>query len=180
MAGEWTSAQSASYVKPREPGRGDAWAEEAGRAGKAGTHRLAEVTECVPPESVAAALRLEPGELAIVRRRVVKLEGVPIELADSYYPLRIAQGTALAEHRKVPGGAPTLLAGLGYTAAEVEEDVSCREATDAERTALNLGAAEWVLLLARLSIDQTGLPMEAMLMTMKTQGRHLHYRMRTT
>ncbi|GGV51301.1 UTRA domain-containing protein [Streptomyces spectabilis] len=180
MAGEWTSSQSASYVKPREPGRGDAWAEEAGRAGKTGTHRLAEVTECVPPELVAAALRLEPGDLAVVRRRVVELDGLPIELADSYYPLRIAQGTALAEHRKIPGGAPTLLSDLGHTAAEVQEDVSCREATDVERATLNLGADEWVLLLARLTIDQAGLPMEAMLMTMKAQGRHLHYRMRTT
>ncbi|WP_172387710.1 UTRA domain-containing protein [Streptomyces sp. MNP-20] len=179
MAGEWTS-ESSSYFTPREPSHGDAWAEEAERAGKIGTHRLAEVTECVPPESVAAALRLEPGELAVVRRRVVQLDGEPIELADSYYPLRIAQGTALAERRKIPGGAPTLLAGLGHVAAEVDEDVSCREATAAERAALNLGAAEWVLLLARLTIDQTGLPMEAMLMTMKTQGRHLHYRMRTS
>ncbi|GGP90034.1 UTRA domain-containing protein [Streptomyces melanogenes] len=179
MADEWTS-ESSSYFTPREPGQGDAWAEEAERSGKAGTHRLSEVVECVPPQPIATALRLEPGELAVVRRRVVELDGRPIELADSYYPLRVAQGTALAEHRKIPGGAPTLLARLGYTPAEVDEDVSCREATNEERAALNLGPAEWVLLLGRLSIDQTGLPLEAMLMTMKAQGRHLHYRMRTS
>ncbi|RCH65481.1 UTRA domain-containing protein [Streptomyces sp. SDr-06] len=180
MTGEWTSSESSSYVTPREPGHGDAWAEEAAQLGKAGTHRLTEVVECIPPEPIATALKLEPGELAVVRRRVVELDGKPIELADSYYPLGIAQGTALAEHRKIPGGAPTLLAGLGHVAAAVDEDISCREATAAERAALGLGHAEWVLLLARLTVDQTGLPVEAMLMTMKTQGRHLHYRMRTS
>ncbi|MFD5514119.1 GntR family transcriptional regulator [Streptomyces sp. NPDC127051] len=179
MTEQWTSGSSA-YITPREPGTGDAWADEAARMGKAGTQRLVEVTECVPPALIASALRLTPNEAAIVRRRVIELDGKPIELADSYYPLHVASETALALPRKIPGGAPTLLGKLGYIASEVLEDISAREATADEQVLLDLNAGDPVLLLVRLSLDQEGRPMEAIHMTMTAQGRHLHYRMRTS
>ncbi|WP_331732315.1 UTRA domain-containing protein [Streptomyces sp. NBC_00989] len=177
MTNAWTST-SISYVQPRQPGQVDAWTAEAAQAGKKGGQRLTEVGECVPPEAIAAALRLTPGEPAVVRRRLILEDDQPVELADSYYPTQIARGTALGERGKIPGGAPTLLARLGYTAAEVAEDVSAREASADERAALNLAPGAWVLVLARIAVAENGLPMEAMLMTMRAQDRHLHYQMR--
>jgi GntR family transcriptional regulator len=179
VAGEWTSP-SISYIKPREPGQSDAWTEEAAQAGKKGGQRLTEVTECVPPSTVATALGLAPNEPAVVRRRLILEDDQAIELTDSYYPTRIARGTALAEQRKIPGGAPTLLRALGHRPTEVSEDVSTREATPAERAELGLNETAWVLVLARTTIDQNGVPMEAMLMTMKADDRHLRYQMRVS
>ncbi|MER5302266.1 UTRA domain-containing protein [Streptomyces lasiicapitis] len=179
MSGEWIS-DSHSYVTPRDRGTGDAWGEEAARTGKKGTQRLVEVTECVPPPYVADAFGLGANEPVVVRQRLILLDDQPVELADSYYPVHIARGTALAEHRKIPGGSPTLLHQLGHAVAEVFEDVSGRMPTPEERDALHLGDEEPVLLLARVSTDAAGHPVETMLSTMTTQGRHLHYRMRTS
>ncbi|HWO68322.1 MAG TPA: UTRA domain-containing protein, partial [Umezawaea sp.] len=55
--------------------------------------RLREVAEVEPPREVAEALSVAEGELVVVRRRVMSLDGRPVELTDSYYPVAIARGT---------------------------------------------------------------------------------------
>lgn len=130
--------------------------------------------EVVPPRAVAAALGLIEGEAAVVRRRLMRRDGRPVELTDSYYPLSIARGTGLAERRKIRGGAPTLLAALGHHPGHVVEDVEVRATTPAERAALELGEGEPVLVLLRTTRSRAGVPMEASLMTMK-QGARLRY-----
>src|SRR5436305_1117472 len=118
-AGTWTSV-SAPYVTPRASG--DPWMQEAAQHGRTGTQRLREVLTIPPPPAVAEALDLQPGKPVVVRRRVMLLDNQPVELTDSYYPATIAGGTPLAEHRKIPGGAVTLLASLGYRTRPAQED----------------------------------------------------------
>lgn len=172
MSGKWTSA-SLAYVQPRASGQTDAWTEES--AGQRGSQELVEVAEVEPPQNVAEMLRLTDGERAVVRRRVMRVDGQPIELTDSYYPPAIARGTALAEHRKIRGGAPTLLAELGYRAGHVVEDVESRMPTEQERSALDLTSGEPVLVLSRLTLSHRDEPMEASLMVMRARGRRLRY-----
>jgi DNA-binding GntR family transcriptional regulator len=172
MTGKWNGA-SMPYVAPQAPGATDAWTQEsAGRGGQ----RLTEVGETSPPEEVRAALQLPPGELAIVRRREIRLDGNVIELADSYYSKSLAAGTPLAATKKIRGGAPTFLASLGYRASRVIEAVEARAATpdEAERFATAAGAP--VLTLLRTNLTSTGEPYEAMVMVMKTP-RVLRYEM---
>jgi DNA-binding GntR family transcriptional regulator len=171
MAEKQRPSDSLAYVAPRSNGQTDAWTEEAQQRGG---QRLAEVAEVDPPASVAEALQLPAGEKAVVRRRVILLDGEPVELADSYYPPSIARGTGLAEKRKIKGGAPTLLAELGYRARHVSEDLDFREADDAEREALALPEGTNVLTLLRTTTAEDGSPFEVQLMTMKAP-RRLHY-----
>lgn len=171
MAENRRQSDSLAYVTPRSEGQSDPWTEETKRRGG---QRLAEVGEVVPPEAVADALRLSPGETAAVRRRVILLDDEPIELADSYYPLAVARGTALAEKRKIKGGAPTLLADRGYRASRVTEDLEFREADDAERAALALPEGSTILTLLRTTQSDDGNPFEVQLMVMKAP-RRLHY-----
>ncbi|MBB5138795.1 DNA-binding GntR family transcriptional regulator [Thermocatellispora tengchongensis] len=166
---------STAYVRPRRAGRQEAWAEEAAAQGKAGTQELREVGEVAPPAEVAGALGVAAGESVVVRRRVILLDGHPVELADSYYPGWIARGTPLAEYRKIRGGAITLLGELGHAPRHVEEDVSARPATDEERRLLRLREHEYVLVLFRLMTADDGTPIEASVMTMNTESRHLRY-----
>lgn len=167
----WVSI-STPYLRA---GHQDAWAQEAAEHGHTGKQLLREVTELEPPPNIAAALRLAPGETAVVRRRTMLLDGHPVELTDSYYPADIARGTGLAEPRKVRGGAVTLLAELGHTASRADEDVTAREPTEDERQLLQLGDGEWVLVLTRLLTSDAGRPIEASVMTMTARGRHLRY-----
>lgn len=162
---------SLAYIKPRDHGQTDAWTEEAKQRG---SQQLTHVGETEPPQVVARALRLPPNGTAIVRRRLILLDGDVIELADSYYPPAIAAGTGLAQKRKIKGGAPTLLAALGHTARHVCEDLEFSEADEAERTTLSLPEGACVLRLLRTTSAEDGTPLEAQLMVMKAP-RRLHY-----
>lgn len=171
MEKNWSST-SLPYVLPRSDGQPDAWTHETAR--EQATQELVEVAEVVPPPEVSAALELADGERAVVRRRIMRRDGRPVELTDSYYPLSIASGTALAEHRKIRGGAPTLLAALGYHPGHVVEDIEVRATTPAEQAALELDQDEPVLILLRSTRSQADAPMEASLMTMR-RGARLRY-----
>ncbi|MFF9146104.1 GntR family transcriptional regulator [Streptomyces sp. NPDC014861] len=176
MAGDAWISETAPYLAPRAPGQSDAWTGEAARRGRKGGQRLLQAGEVEAPEEVRSALRLPAGERVVVRRRLILLDDHPVELADSYYPVTVAGGTALAEPRKVPGGAVTLLDRLGYVGAEVVEDVSAGLATPEEREHLGLAEGSAVLRLLRLTETADGTPVEAALMTMPA-GRHLTYRL---
>lgn len=175
MAGGTWKADSTAYVTPRRDGRGDSWAEEAQQQGARGTQKLVAVEEVSPPGQVAQALTLRDGEPAVIRRRVMHLNGRPVELTDSYYPPGIARGTRLAEHRKIRGGAVTLLADLGHAIRSVEEDVTVDVLDEAAAGALELPAGEPALVLTRTSRAADGRPVEVSVMTMP-RGAHLTYR----
>jgi GntR family transcriptional regulator len=172
--GDW-QADAAPYLRPTAPGQTDAWQQEAASHGRKGGQRLRIVEEVTAPDRVARGLRLTPGAAVIVRRRSILLDGEPVELTDSYYAPHVAGGTALAEPRKIPGGAVTLLSSLGYDGAVRHEDVSSREPTAEERELLGLGAADWVLDICRLVTTASGEPFEITIMTIPARGRTLHY-----
>lgn len=172
----WTSV-SMPYVRPQPPDDQDAWSKEAASLGRVGTNELREVAEVLPPAEVAQALGLADGERVVVRRRSVLLDGDPVELADSFYPLSIACGTSLAEPRKIRGGAVTLLADLGLHPRHVIETVGARPATEQESSLLRLGPYEWVLTLTRVTRAEDEAPIEVTVMTMVATGRELRYEM---
>jgi len=170
-AGPWTSV-SMPYVSGQP---GDAWAAEAAEHGGTGTQKLLSVNEVPATATVSDMLHLSPGEPVIVRRRVMLFDDHPVELTDSYYPATIARGTRLAETRKIPGGAVAFLTNLGHPPRHVREDVSARLATLDVRTALRLDDPSCVLLLARTLTTDNDVPIEASIMTMVANGRHLRY-----
>jgi DNA-binding GntR family transcriptional regulator len=155
--------------------RGDAWGAEAATHGGTGTQKLLSVDELRASSTVADMLGVEPGEPVIVRRRLMFFDDRTVELVDSYYPATIAQGTRLADPRKIPGGAVALLADLGHPPRLVREDVSARLATFSERTALQLDDPACVLLLSRTLFTDNDLPVETSVMTMTAEGRRLRY-----
>ncbi|GAA3976139.1 UTRA domain-containing protein [Thermobifida alba] len=164
---------SVDYVTPRARGMADPWSAQGG--GKT-SQRLAEVAEVPAPRPVAEAFALAEGSPVVLRRRTMLFDGRPVELTHSYYPVPIASGTGLAEPRKIPGGAPTLLARLGYPPHEVIEDVSVRPATAAEAAELEIAEGHPVLVLFRVTRTSDGTPFEVSVMVMRPEGRHLRYR----
>lgn len=167
MERKWRSS-SLPYVLPSPEGQPDAWSQVSG------TQELLDVSEATPPAAVASALWLTDGELVVLRRRRMRADGVAVELTDSYYPADIARGTQLAEHRKIRGGAPTLLAGLGHPPGRIEEEVEVRLATAAECAALEAPAGEPVMVLSRTTVSRNDRPVEVSRMVMRP-GSRLHY-----
>lgn len=175
---EWTSA-SMAYVIPHA-GSGDAWAAEAASQGRRGTQNLAHAGEVAAPVAIAQALGVEEGAAVVVRRRVIRLNEAPVELADTYYPTCVASGTPLAEPRKIKGGAVNLLADLGYATARVREDITARMPTDHERSELLMADNEPVLVLERVSIGSDGQPIQADVMVTPASLRRLRYELKVT
>jgi GntR family transcriptional regulator len=175
--GGWTST-SMPYLVPQGATEADAWTQEAAARGGTGRQRIVFAGETDPPAEVASLLGVESEGRAVVRRRVIYLDDRPVELTDSFYPLSIAGGTALAEPGKIKGGAVTLLASLGHVGRHVQEDVTARLPTDEEREIFSLGAHDPVLVMTRLIRDEHDRPIEVDVMTMPARGGRLRYELK--
>lgn len=172
---KWTS-DSAAYLKPQTGS--DAWAQEAAHRGGAGGQKLLAVSTAPPPVFAAAALRLESGSRAVMRHRLITLDGRPVEIVTSWYPESLAKGTDLAQAKKVRGGTPTALARLGREIAQATEDVECRLPSPEEAQLLEMAPGDPVLVLVRLARDRNGEPVEVSLMITPSGERRLRYEMR--
>ncbi len=180
---EWITA-STPYLSPRADGQADPWAREAADAGHVGRHKVISAGSAVAPDLVAALLGVESGSLAVRRRRVVTLDDRPVEIADSWYPASIADGTGLAELKPIKGGALRLLADLGYIAVRHTEDVSAIRLPDELADLLDLPVGETALELVRTSFSGDGTPFEVAVMTMTRNmepgvPRRLRYELRS-
>lgn len=174
---EWVTT-SVPYRSARQPGQGDAWSAETAAEGRRGSQRIVQAGEAVAPTGIAEVLGLEQGAEVVVRRRIMYLDDRPCELTDTYYPPAIARGTRLAGTAKIPGGAVTLLAELGYVGVRSREDVSARLPSEAEAEALETEVTQPVLQLVRLTLDARDRPIQADRMVMPAQLQHLRYDMR--
>jgi DNA-binding GntR family transcriptional regulator len=120
---EWITS-SEPYLAPGDPAAADPWREEAAREGRVGAHKVILVARRVPDERVARLLHLAKDAPAVLRRRLVTLDEVPVEISDSWYPPHVADGTALAEDRPIKGGAARALAERGFIAERHIEEVA--------------------------------------------------------
>jgi GntR family transcriptional regulator len=162
---DWISS-SAQYLVPHHHGAPDAWEQEAAEHGRIGAHRLVSVERRVPPARLAMLLGIDPQEEAIVRRRLVTLDELPVEVSDSWYPLRVAEGTELAEPGAIRGGAAKALADLGYEAARHVEEVAV---ADVPQELLTLLPETVALELTRVSYNAAELPFEVAHMVMSRE-----------
>lgn len=175
-SGDWVSTSS-PYVAPRRDGQGDAWTEEASRRGLRGSQRIVHAGEVPAPPEVAAGFGVSEGDTVVVRRRVMLLNGSPVELTDTYYPVGVARGTRLAETTKIPGGAVTLLASLGFETQQVHEEVYARLVSTAEREALDLAHGDPVLCMTRVTEGGAG-PFQVDVSVFPAAGQRLRYDLR--
>jgi GntR family transcriptional regulator len=160
-------SRSASYIAPAADG------EKAPYRAKT---KIVEVGEAVPPEDIADALGLEVDESAVMRRRVMLLNGVEaVELTDSWYPLGLARGSALASERPLRGGSPAELSRMGYESDHCTEEVTARMPTSEEVRTLSLGAGVPVLRILRTVFTGDDQRIEVMSMVMAGDRYKLFY-----
>jgi len=145
----------------RVAGQASSPVEAAGQDGDADERLLAvEVVE--PPAEVADRLGLPPGEKAVLRRSLVFWDGEPAQLADSYFPLSVAQGTRIERGEDIPGGAHAELEQeLGYELDRLTEELTFRMPTPEEARRLRIGSGVPVVRLLRSLYDTSGRVLEA-------------------
>ncbi|MFD0338133.1 GntR family transcriptional regulator [Streptomyces sp. NPDC127117] len=161
----------AAYMAAAASGEPYRWLSEAANSGARARSTLIEVAEETPPADVAAALGLQPGGTAVLRRQLLSIDDEPAELVASYYPLDIARGTALTECRRIAGGTPTLLTALGYPPRISVDRVSARVATQDQYRLLRLPGDLPVLRTLRMVHSDHDRPVEA---TVMVKAGHLY------
>lgn len=161
----------AAYMAPAAPGKPYRWLTEAAGVGSQGHSTLVDVVEARPPADIADALSLADGDTALLRHQILSIDGEPVELVKSYYPLSIARGTPIADNRKIKGGTPTLLSKLGFPPRLSVDRVSARVPTQEQHQALNLPSDLPVLRTLRVVYSDNDRPVEA---TIMVKAGHLY------
>lgn len=134
-------------------------------------HLLPPVSEENAALHIAAALKLAGNEKVILRRRLMSYNGSPVELSCSYYPSRIAADSLLARNVRIRGGAPRVLAELGYPQSTYTDRLSVRPPTTEEVELLDLPLDVPVIRQLRVIYAQDGTPVEA---SSLVKGGHLY------
>jgi GntR family transcriptional regulator len=123
-----------------------------------------EVTAIEPvaaPAWVSERLALPKGERVLVRRNRYLADEEPVQLAITYLPLSIAEGTALEREVPATGGIYAALEELGHQLTRIEERATARMPLPEEATALSLLPGVPVIDLRHTSYDQRDKPIEA-------------------
>lgn len=148
----------------------DAWAHEVQQQGHEPRQDVRVSIE-VPTAAVAKRLELTSDEdLVVVRKRVRYVDGVPFQLADSYFPEPLVRGTPLMLPRDVsaPGG---LLASIGHPQARIIDEITIRMPSKDESTQLGLPTGTPVAEHVRTGYDAEGKPVRVMI-TVAPGDRH--------
>lgn len=112
------------------------------------------------PEPVRGRLDLAEGSEVVVRSRRYLADGLPIEVATSYIPVDLAEGTRMVEQDTGPGGIYARLEETGHRLARFVEEVSARMPTADERRRLQLSGGTPVLTVLRTAYGVDGRPVE--------------------
>ena len=99
---------------------------------------LVELGPVPPPPEIAERLGLKAGEKALIRRRQMYAGGQPMQLATSYVPWSLAEGTQMVERDSGPGGIYSRLADVGHGPVRFTEEVATRMAAPEEARFLRL------------------------------------------
>lgn len=118
------------------------------------------------PADVAELLGVAEGTDTVTRARVMSANDVPVQVATSYLPLDIAEGTPLEQEDTGPGGAYSRLADLGHAPAEFTETVRVRAPEADEAQALRMDAEQRVLSIVRTARTAAGRVVEVNVITL--------------
>lgn len=143
----------------RDAGRA-AYLAESGAASVRPSVDVFKVAPEKAPSDIARRLGVPEGEVVLVRSRRYLSDGEPTELATSYIPWNLAEGTAMTEVNPGPGGIYARLEESGHRLGRFTEDVTARMPSPDEVRALRLAPGSPVLALVRVAYDVDGLAVE--------------------
>ena len=111
-----------------------------------------EVGQTAAPDWAAAALGLEAGTRVVFRSRRITVDDRSVQLATSYLPTDIANGTPIMHTDTGPGGTYARLAELGHAPASFAEELRARMPLPDESARLGLPDGTPVIEITRRAI----------------------------
>jgi GntR family transcriptional regulator len=122
--------------------------------------QVLEVAQAPATVEVARLLHVAKGDPVLVRRRRYLADGQPMELATSYLPWELVQGTQIEQRDTGPGGIYARLEEMGHRLKRFTEDVRARMPLPEEARALQLPPGVPVFVLVRTAFDVEERPVE--------------------
>jgi GntR family transcriptional regulator len=150
----------ATYLTAGPDGSRATWSSAVDEQGYQTSQEITEIGTTSAPAEVAERLRLAAGTPTVVRRRILRVDGVPVQLSDSYYPAGLAEGTELARPGKLRGYSMGALERLGIELDRFQDDIYLRMPTPAEAAKLQLGRGVPVVKLLRTTYSTENMPVE--------------------
>ncbi|MFJ5233496.1 GntR family transcriptional regulator [Kitasatospora sp. NPDC088391] len=115
------------------------------------------------PEEIARRLRIEPGALTVHTRYEFLLGGRPVQLADSWEPMTLTDGTPVLMPQYAPmrlRGVVARMAEIGVRVARAVERPRPARASAEQAVLLGISPGDLVTLVERTYLDDTGRPVE--------------------
>lgn len=119
-----------------------------------------EVSRIPAPADIAESLQIPENSPVIMRKRKMYANDYPVQLAPSYIPADLADGTPLAEHDSGPGGIISRFKDLGLEQVRITETIRIRRAADEEREFLRLEEEQPVLQITHIGWTAGDRPVE--------------------
>lgn len=126
-------------------------------------------------ERAAELLQIPVGTEVTVRDRVMRANGLVVQLAVSRLPREFTRGTVIEEVSTGPGGAYTRLEDAGHAIGRFVEDAGARMPTAEERSMLQLPPGTPVLTVTRVAYREDGTPLEMNDMVLPADRYRLSY-----
>ncbi|MGK3107953.1 GntR family transcriptional regulator [Streptomyces sp. WAC05858] len=167
--------EPAKYKDPPSDGGKYQWITAAEKKGSSGGSELLAVEEVDPPAAVRAAFGLEESERVVRRQQILFLNEKPCELVEVFVPLDLAQGTPIAEFRRIRGGTGRVLAEAGWPTIHCVDKVSARWPTPEQARALRMPTKLPVLRTFRVTYSTGGRPIQAEIMAKAGHLYELQY-----
>jgi len=124
---------------------------------------------------VAELLGVEPGAAVLARQRQMYASDEPVQLATSYIPLDLAEGTPIAQTDPGPGGTYSRLAEIGHAPAVFAETVQVRQPTAEEARFLRMDLDQRVIAIRRTARTAAGRIVEVNEITLPAHQWELVY-----
>lgn len=123
----------------------------------------------------AEVLAISEGDEVCVRDRVMRANGLVVQLAVSRLPREITRGTAIEEVDTGAGGAYQRLEDAGHEIGSYMEEVGARMPTPDEAGTLQLGPGTPVITVTRVAVRVDGTPLEMNDMVLPADRYRLTY-----
>lgn len=127
------------------------------------------------PETAAAALKITVGTAVALRKRHMFADDHPVQIATSFIPWNLAEGTAIAEQDTGPGGTYSRLAEIGRGPVRFTESLRVRIPEPDEAVFLRMSEEQQVYEVLHTALDAQGEPVEICIHVMPVHQWELHY-----
>jgi GntR family transcriptional regulator len=137
---------------------------------------MLELGMAAAPPRVAELLQVpQGGETVLIRKRKMLANNIATQIAVSYFPREIAEGTQLEQVDTGIGGSKSRLAELGFEQVNARESITVRRSTSEEQALLRLTEDQSVMEILHVARTEEGRAVEVTIHTMPTHQWVLNY-----